>query len=173
MAELARAAASDVVAAAYGDTDDLRPRLSHSQPFDPRLIVEMAPAVARAAMDTGVARSRSPISPPIARAGAFRLPLRPADAAGVRARAHALPRIVYAEGEDERTLRAVQSAVDDGLAHPILIGTRHGDRRENRGTWPADEAGQDVRIVDFEHDKALFFGNGGERVIRSWWDGAA
>ena len=124
IAELAQAEQSDVVAMAYGDSsvsfgkDYLIPR-----PFDPRLISKVAPAVARAAMESGVATS------PITDWDAYLqrldqfvyhsgLIMKP-----VFTKAKQNPkRIVYAEGEEERILRAVQIIVDDGLARPILIG---------------------------------------------------
>jgi len=126
IASLARAETSDVVAQAYGGaepgfgTDYIIPR-----PFDPRLILHIAPAVARAAMDSGVARR------PIADFAAYARELekfvyrsgqlmRPVFEV---ARQH--PRkVVYAEGEEERVLRAVQTVLDEGLAQPVLIGRR-------------------------------------------------
>ena len=127
IAELARVEASEVVAAAYGGTAPVfGPDYIIPKPFDPRLILQIAPAVARAAMDD---RRRAPADRRFrrlpARTGALRVPLRPADAAGVRARRKAAPaRVVYAEGEDARVLRAVQTLVDDGMARPVLIGRR-------------------------------------------------
>ena len=124
IADLATAEQSDVVAMAYQQKktsfgrDYLIPN-----PFDPRLIVKIAPAVAQAAMDSGVATS------PIRDFDAYVQGLnefvyhsghimRP-----VFASAKASPkRIVYAEGEDERVLRAVQVVVDEKLARPILVG---------------------------------------------------
>ncbi|MFN8987723.1 MAG: phosphate acyltransferase, partial [Burkholderiales bacterium] len=124
IAELAQAEQSDIVAMAYGESsvsfgkDYLIPR-----PFDPRLISKVAPAVARAAMESGVATS------PITDWDAYHqrldqfvyhsgLIMKP-----VFTKAKQNPkRIVYAEGEEERVLRAVQVVVDDGLAKPILIG---------------------------------------------------
>ncbi len=126
IAELARAEASEVVAAAYGGSAPVfGPEYIIPKPFDPRLILQIAPAVARAAMASGVARR------PIADFDAYQRELerfvfrsgqlmRPVFAA-----AQAAPqRIAYAEGEDERVLRAVQTLVDDGIAHPVLIGRR-------------------------------------------------
>ena len=124
LADLAMAETSEVVAKAYGDSetgfgrDYLIPR-----PFDPRLILELAPAVAKAAMDSGVATR------PIEDFAAYRqrlvqfafrsgLVMKP-----VFTQAKEAPkRIVYAEGEDERVLRAVQVVVDEGLAEPIIVG---------------------------------------------------
>jgi malate dehydrogenase (oxaloacetate-decarboxylating)(NADP+) len=128
LAELARQEQSDIVAAAYGGIEDLAfgPEYLIPKPFDPRLIVKIAPAVARAAMHSGVALR------PIADFDAYAQRLlqfvyhsgtlmQPIFAAA-RDLAPAHSRIVYAEGEDERVLRAVQIVVDEKLAQPILIG---------------------------------------------------
>ena len=124
IAELAQAEASDIVALAYGGENlKFGPEYLIPRPFDPRLIARIAPAVAQAAMDSGVATR------PIADIGAYRdslaqfvyhsgLIMKP-----LFAGAKESPKgIVYAEGEDERVLRAVQVVVDEGLATPILIG---------------------------------------------------
>jgi malate dehydrogenase (oxaloacetate-decarboxylating)(NADP+) len=124
IAELAHAEQSDVVTAAYG-TEDMHfgPEYLIPKPFDPRLIINIAPAVAQAAMASGVATR------PIADFDAYRqqllgfvyhtgLLMRPVFAAAKKSPA----RVVFCEGEDERVLRAVQTAVDEGLAKPILIG---------------------------------------------------
>ena len=124
IADLATAEQSDVVAAAYGEQNvRFGPEYLIPRPFDPRLIVQIAPAVARAAMDSGVATR------PIENFSAYRDSLqqfvyntgfimKPLFAAAKQSP----QRIVYAEGEDERVLRAVQVVVDEGLAKPILIG---------------------------------------------------
>jgi malate dehydrogenase (oxaloacetate-decarboxylating)(NADP+) len=124
IADLAMAEQSDIVNAAYGDRD-LRfgPEYLIPKPFDPRLIVKIAPAVARAAMDSGVATR------PIADFDAYGdrltqfvyhsgLLMKPLFTAAKKDP----KRIAYADGEDERVLRAVQVVVDEGLAKPILIG---------------------------------------------------
>jgi malate dehydrogenase (oxaloacetate-decarboxylating)(NADP+) len=124
IADLATAEQSDIVTAAYGEQNlKFGPEYLIPRPFDPRLIVQIAPAVAQAAMDSGVAAR------PLADLGAYRDSLqqfvystgfimKPMFAA-----AKEEPRkIVYAEGEDERVLRAVQVVVDERLAKPILIG---------------------------------------------------
>ena len=124
LADLAMAEQSDIVAAAYG-VEDLRfgPEYLIPRPFDPRLIVNIAPAVARAAMDSGVATR------PIADFNAYHqrllqfvyhsgLLMKPIFQAAKKAP----KRIVFAEGEDERVLRAVQVVVDEALAKPILVG---------------------------------------------------
>jgi malate dehydrogenase (oxaloacetate-decarboxylating)(NADP+) len=124
IADLAMAEQSDIVAAAYG-IDDVKfgPDYLIPRPFDPRLIVNIAPAVAQAAMDSGVATR------PIVDFDAYHqrllqfvyhtgLLMKPIFAAAKKAP----KRIVFAEGEDERVLRAVQVVVDEGLAKPILVG---------------------------------------------------
>src|SRR6185503_12783470 len=124
IAELAQAEASDIVAMAYGG-QDLRfgPDYLIPRPFDPRLIAKIAPAVARAAMDSGVATRpladieayRASLTQFVYHSGMMMKPLFSAASAAPR-------RMVYAEGEDERVLRAVQIVVDEGLAKPTLIG---------------------------------------------------
>ncbi|HTY69171.1 MAG TPA: NADP-dependent malic enzyme [Alphaproteobacteria bacterium] len=124
LADLAQAEPSDIVVQAYGGQPPaFGPENLIPKPFDPRLIIELAPAVAKAAMDSGVATR------PITDFKAYRqqlfefvfksgLSLKP-----VFDRAKQDPRrLVYCEGEDERVLRAVQTVVDEGLARPILIG---------------------------------------------------
>ena len=127
IAELARVEASEVVAAAYGGAAPVfGPDYIIPKPFDPRLILEIAPAVARARDGD---RRRAP-----ADRGFRRLPRAswsgsssaPASSCGrcSRRRRRRPKRIVYGEGEDERVLRAVQTVVDDGIAEPILLGRR-------------------------------------------------
>jgi malate dehydrogenase (oxaloacetate-decarboxylating)(NADP+) len=124
IADLAQAEQSDVVALAYeGQELSFGPDYIIPKPFDPRLIIKIAPAVAKAAMDSGVATR------PIADFEAYRQQLtnfvyhsgfvmKP-----VFAMARQNPRrVIYAEGEDERVLRAVQVVVDEKLARPVLIG---------------------------------------------------
>jgi len=124
IAELARRELTDIAARAYGDQQlSFGPDYLIPQPFDPRLLASLAPAVAKAAMDSGVATR--PIADLCAYAErlnqfVFRtgLVMKP-----VFERAKAdLKRVVYAEGEQDTVLRAVQNVVDDGLAKPILIG---------------------------------------------------
>jgi malate dehydrogenase (oxaloacetate-decarboxylating)(NADP+) len=124
IADLAHAEQSDIVAQAYGSEqvrfgrDYLIPR-----PFDPRLIVKIAPAVAQAAMDSGVATDPIKDFPAyvqklnefVYHSGLIMKPIFTAAKESPR-------RIVFAEGEDERVLRAVQVVADEGLAKPILVG---------------------------------------------------
>ncbi|THD01318.1 NADP-dependent malic enzyme [Panacagrimonas perspica] len=127
IAELARMEQSDVVASAYGiENLQFGPEYLIPKPFDPRLIVNISPAVARAAMESGVATR------PMADFEAYREQLqrftthsgtmmRPVTE-GARKAPAAKKRIIFAEGEEERVLRAVQVVVDDKLAVPILVG---------------------------------------------------
>jgi malate dehydrogenase (oxaloacetate-decarboxylating)(NADP+) len=124
IAQLARESPSDVVAKAYGGEarlygkDNLIP-----SPFDPRLILRIAPAVARAAIETGVAKKpitdfvayEESLSRFVYRSGFVMKPLIQAAKADPK-------RVIYAEGEDERILRAVQTVVELEIAKPILIG---------------------------------------------------
>jgi malate dehydrogenase (oxaloacetate-decarboxylating)(NADP+) len=125
IADLAMIEQSDIVASAYNMSESLSfgPEYLIPKPFDPRLIVMIAPAVAKAAMDSDVATR------PIADFDAYRakltgfvyhsgLLMQPIFTAAKKEP----KRIVYAEGEDERVLRAVQVVVDENLAKPILVG---------------------------------------------------
>jgi len=124
IAELARKEVSDVVARAYGDAElQFGPEHIIPNPFDPRLPEFLAPAVAQAAMDSGVATRpienmesyREKMTQFVFRTGLMVKP--------IFRKAKADPkRIVFAEGEEEVVLRAVQTIVDEGLAAPILIG---------------------------------------------------
>jgi malate dehydrogenase (oxaloacetate-decarboxylating)(NADP+) len=124
LAELAQEEQSDIVAAAYGERQvGFGPEYLIPNPFDPRLIVKIAPAVAKAAMDSGVATTpiddlsayKAQLTQFVYRTGMI---MRPVFSAAKQVR----KRIIYAEGEDERVLRAVQVVVDERLAQPILIG---------------------------------------------------
>ena len=123
IAELAEAEQSDVVAAAYGVRDRFGPEHLIPRPFDPRLITTVSPAVAAAAMQSGVATRpiadlkayRDRLGGFIYRSGTI---MQPVFAAAIAA----AKRIVYADGEDERVLRAIQVVVDEGLARPTLVG---------------------------------------------------
>ena len=124
LADLTMAELSDVVKAAYGD-ESLRfgPEYLIPKPFDPRLIVEVSSAVAKAAMESGVATRpiedfrlyRDRLTQFVFRTGTVMKP--------IFSRASSDPRnLVYAEGEDPRVLQAVQHVIREGLARPVLIG---------------------------------------------------
>jgi malate dehydrogenase (oxaloacetate-decarboxylating)(NADP+) len=124
IADLAQAETSEQVAQAYGiESISFGPEYLIPKPFDPRLIARIAPAVAKAAMDSGVATRpladleayRESLTQFVYHSGLIMKPLFSAAKAAPR-------RVVYAEGEDERVLRAVQIVVDEGIANPVLIG---------------------------------------------------
>ena len=154
IADLARREASDISVRAYGGqvphfgADYLIP-----QPFDPRLLVHLAPAVARAAMDSGIATR--PIEDFRAytqklwnfvfRTGLLMKP--------VFARAKKDPRrVAYAEGEEDLVLRAVQTVVDEGLAKPILIGRPDVISRRIKRAGLRLEADRDFELVNIHSD---------------------
>ena len=154
LADLAMAEPSDVVAAAYGDAPlTFGPDYLIPKPFDPRLILQVAPAVAKAAMASGVATRpiedfeayRQRLTQFVFRSG---LVMRP-----IFERARTDPkRIVYAEGEDERVLRAVQQVLDEHLAVPIIVGRREVVRRRIERLNLRLEIDRDVALVDPEGD---------------------
>jgi malate dehydrogenase (oxaloacetate-decarboxylating)(NADP+) len=160
LADLAQAEQSDIVAMAYGEKNlAFGPDYLIPRPFDPRLIVKIAPAVARAAIQSGVATR----------------PIDDFDAYGERlqqfvyhsglimkpvfAAAKSAPkRIVYCEGEDERVLRAAQVVVDEGIARPTLVGRpdviemrlkRHGLRLKPREDFELVDPNDDPRYRDY------------------------
>ncbi len=154
IAELSRAEQSDIVAEAYGSQPmAFGPDYLIPKPFDPRLIVKIASAVAQAAMDSGVATH------PIPDMDAYRdrlnqfvyhsgLVMRP-----VFARAKASPRrIVFAEGEDERVLQAVQTVCDEHLAKPILIGRPEVIEMRIQRLGLRIKAGHDFEMVNVNSD---------------------
>ena len=124
IASLAHEASSDVAAKAYeGEVHTFGADYLIPSPFDPRLILRIAPAVARAAMDTGVAtrpiedfeQYEEQLNRFVFRSGTIMKPLFGAARMNPK-------RVIYAEGEDERILRAAQVSIEDGIAIPILIG---------------------------------------------------
>ncbi len=155
IAALAQAEQSDIVAMAYGE-QNLRfgPEYLIPRPFDPRLIVKIAPAVAKAAMDSGVATR------PITDFGAYRdslqqfvyhsgMIMKPLFAAAKEAPRR---RIVYAEGEDERVLRAAQVVVDEKLAFPVLVGRPAVVERRIERFGLRLKPGADCELVNPEYD---------------------
>jgi len=154
IAELAQAEASDVVALAYGGENlKFGPEYLIPRPFDPRLIAMIAPAVAKAAMDSGVATRpiadidgyRDSLDQFVYHSGLIMKPL----FAGAKA---SPKRIAYAEGEDERVLRAVQVVVDEGLAKPILIGRPTVIERRIEQFGLRMRAGRDYSLINPESD---------------------
>jgi len=155
IAELATAEQSEIVAAAYGEqTLRFGPEYLIPKPFDPRLIGKIAPAVARAAMDSGVATR------PIVDFGAYGnqllqfvyhsgLIMKPIFSA---AKEGPRRRIVLSEGEDERSLRAAQVVVDEGLAKLILVGRPAVVERRIERNSLRIKAGTDFELVNPESD---------------------
>jgi malate dehydrogenase (oxaloacetate-decarboxylating)(NADP+) len=128
IAALAREEPSDVAARAYsGETPIFGPEFLIPSPFDPRLILRIAPAVAKAASDSGVAaRPIADFPAYVDRLNRFvfrsGLVMKPVFSA---AKASNAKRVIYADGEDERVLRAAQVVIDEEIARPILIGRPH------------------------------------------------
>ncbi|WP_310644575.1 NADP-dependent malic enzyme [Limnohabitans sp.] len=155
IAELAQAEQSEVVAAAYaGETLAFGPEYLIPKPFDPRLMMKIAPAVAKAAADSGVAtRPIQDMEAYIEKLQGFVYAsgsiMKPIYAAAKRA---SKKRVCYAEGEEERVLRAVQIVVDEGLAKPTLIGRPAviAQRIENFGLRL--KQGVDYEVVNVEQD---------------------
>ena len=156
LAELAQAEQSDVVAAAYAGTSlSFGPEYLIPKPFDPRLMMRVAPAVARAAQESGVAVR------PIADLEAYRDKLQTfVYASGTTmkpiftlAKRAARKKVVYCEGEEERVLRAVQVIVDENLARPTLVGRPPviAQRCEKFGLRL--QAERDYDVVNTEHDE--------------------
>jgi malate dehydrogenase (oxaloacetate-decarboxylating)(NADP+) len=155
IADLAQAEQSEVVAAAYAGANlSFGPEYLIPKPFDPRLMMRIAPAVARAAADSGVAQR------PVTDYDAYRERLQTfvyASGSTMRpifslAKRALHKRIAYAEGEEERVLRAVQVVVDESLARPTLIGRPEviAQRIEKFGLRLA--AGRDYDLVNTEND---------------------
>ena len=161
IAQLAQVEQSEVVAAAYvGEDLAFGPEYLIPKPFDPRLMIKIAPAVAQAAADSGVALR------PIADMAAYRerlqsfvyasgTTMKPIMAAAKRA---AKKRVAYGEGEEERVLRAAQIVVDEGIARPTLIGRpaviaqrieKFGLRLREKVDYDVVNVEQDDRYRDF------------------------
>jgi malate dehydrogenase (oxaloacetate-decarboxylating)(NADP+) len=154
IAELAQAETSEQVALAYGiETINFGPEYIIPRPFDPRLIARVAPAVAQAAMESGVATRpiadlevyRQSLSQFVYHSGLIMKPLFTAAKSAPR-------RVVYAEGEDERVLRAVQVVVDEGLARPILVGRPQVIEQRLERLGLRVRPGKEVELVNPEFD---------------------
>ena len=149
IAELAQAETSDVVAHAYGaEQQSFGPEYLIPKPFDPRLIERIAPAVAAAAMASGVATR------PIADLDAYRDSLSrfvyhsgPSMKPVLDAAKRLPKRVIFAEGEDERVLRAAQTLVDERLAVPVLVGRDYVINMRIQALGLRLKAGSDVEIV--------------------------
>ncbi|WP_417517890.1 NADP-dependent malic enzyme [Minwuia sp.] len=154
IATLAQAAPSEVAAKAYGGETTLFGKNSLiPSPFDPRLILHVAPAVARAAMDSGVATLpiddfeayEERLDRFVFRSGLVMKP--------IFAQAKAAPRrVIYAEGEDERVLRAAQVALEEGIAKPILVGRPDVVQQRLERFGLNIRPGDDFELINPEND---------------------
>ncbi len=156
VAGLAREELSDVVATAYSSAGlNFGPDYLIPRPFDPRLIVRIAPAVAKAAMESGVATRpikdweayRTQLEQFVYHSGNF---MKPIFSTAKRAEKK---RVVYAEGEDERVLRAIQVIVDEGIAKPLLVGRPAVIERRIERYGLRLKAGKDFEVVNPEMDE--------------------
>ncbi|CCW18667.1 NADP-dependent malic enzyme [Sphingobium indicum BiD32] len=153
IAGLARLPAHDSVAQAYGGQKLVfGPDYIIPTPFDPRLIGEIAPAVAKAAMDSGVARRpidlddyKRSLSRQSARSGQLMMPVFEAARGGGR-------RIAYGEGEDERVLRAIQDALDEGIVRPVIVARRRILNQKLPDLGLRFQLDRDVEVIDPETD---------------------
>jgi malate dehydrogenase (oxaloacetate-decarboxylating)(NADP+) len=154
IAELAEAEQSDEVAQAYAGQDlTFGPDYIIPKPFDPRLIVQIAPAVAQAAADSGVARRpikdmeayKQKLLSMVYHSGQLMSPL-------FTQAKRAPKRVVYADGEDERVLRAAQTVSDEKIAYPILIGRPSVINMRIQKMGLRLETGKNIEIVDPEDD---------------------
>jgi malate dehydrogenase (oxaloacetate-decarboxylating)(NADP+) len=161
LAALAESEASDVVLAAYSaETFVFGPEYILPKPFDPRLIIEIAPAVAKAAMESGVATRpiedfdayREKLSGFVFRSGFL---MKPIMDAAKRASVETKKRLVFAEGDHPYVLQAAQQLVAEGIAHPILIGRRDDIKRMLPHLGLRMKIGTDVDIIDPETDPRM------------------
>ncbi len=156
IAALARLPAHDSVAQAYGGRRLVfGPDYIIPTPFDPRLIAEIAPAVAKAAMDSGVAKRsldieayRRSLAQQNTRSAQLMLPVFEAARGTCR-------RIAYGEGEDERVLRAIQDGLDEGIVRPVIVARRRILEQKLPGLGLRFELDRDVEVVDPETDHEL------------------
>jgi len=157
IAELAEAEASDVVALAYEGQDlTFGPEYIIPKPFDPRLLAAIAPRVAQAAADSGVAARpiedmdayRDKLGQMIYHTGFFMKPV------FTKAKAN-LRKVAYAEALDKRVLRAVQTVVDEQLAHPVLIGEADAVERAIKESGLRLQRGSDYTLVELDGDSTL------------------
>ena len=161
IADLAMAESSELVAKVYGESSTgFGPDYLIPKPFDPRLITHIAPAVAKAAMDSGVATRpiedwdayHQSLTEFVFRSGMVMKPV-------IEAARRVSTRIVYAEGEDRRVLRAAQQVIDEGIARPILVGRANIIRDRIRQLGLRMVAGKDVEICNILRD---------DRYVQYW-----
>nr|WP_087574553.1 NADP-dependent malic enzyme [Sphingomonas sp. CDS-1] len=156
IANLARMPAHDSVAQAYGGRKLVfGPDYIIPTPFDPRLIAEIATAVAKAAMDSGVAKKqldletyKRQLMQQNTRSAQLMLPVFEAARGTQR-------RIAYGEGEDERVLRAIQDALDEGIVRPVIVARRRILDQKLPDLGLRFQLDRDVEVVDPETDHLL------------------
>lgn len=156
IANLARMPAHDSVAQAYGGRKLVfGPDYIIPTPFDPRLIAEIACAVAKAAMDSGVAKKqldlevyKRQLTQQNTRSAQLMLPVFEAARGAQR-------RIAYGEGEDERVLRAIQDALDEGIVRPVIVARRRILDQKLPDLGLRFQLDRDVEVVDPETDHLL------------------
>ncbi|MGD8840026.1 MAG: NADP-dependent malic enzyme [Gammaproteobacteria bacterium] len=155
ISRLARSGTSDVVADAYqGESLTFGPEYLIPKPFDQRLILEIAPAVAQAAMDSGVAERpiedmeayRQKLLAFVYRSGMFMKPV--FDAARANRR-----RVVFAEGENPKVMQAVEAVVQEKLCHPIVLGREEVIARIMRDCALTVKPGVDFEIVEYQDNE--------------------
>ncbi|MDY0960720.1 MULTISPECIES: NADP-dependent malic enzyme [Massilia] len=165
IAELAEAEASDVVALAYEGQDlTFGPEYIIPKPFDPRLLAAIAPRVAQAAAESGVATRpiadmdayRDKLGEMIYHTGFFMKPVFNKARANVR-------KVAYAEANEPRVLRAVQAVVDEGIAQPVLIGDETAIARAVKQAGLRLQAGVDYTVIAAQADTTLQ----GTRLLKS------
>ena len=160
IAELAQAEQSEIVALAYGTGDvSFGPEYLIPRPFDPRLIAKISPAVAKAAMESGVATSpiadfdayRAQLEQFVYQSGLLMKPVFQAARAAFEAKKKS--RIVLAEGEEERVMRAAQVIVDERIARPVIIGRPAVIEKRLEQFGLRMRAGVDFDLINPEFDE--------------------
>lgn len=155
IAELAQIEINEEVASAYAGEDlTFGPEYLIPKPFDPRLIITIAPAVAQAAMDCGVAtRPIEDMEAYKARLNAFVYQSSQLMRPLMKLAKNQLQRVIFADGEDERVLRAVQTVLDEKIAKPILIGRPEVIQMRSKKLGLRYLSHPDLEVVDPEHDE--------------------
>ncbi len=155
IAELAQIETNEEVASAYtGEDLNFGPEYIIPKPFDPRLIITIAPAVAQAAMDCGVAtRPIQDMEAYKARLNAFVYQSSQLMRPLMKLAKNQQQRVIFADGEDERVLRAVQTVLDEKIAKPILIGRPEVIQMRSKKLGLRYLSHPDLEVVDPEHDE--------------------
>lgn len=155
IAELAQIETNEEVASAYAGEDlNFGPEYIIPKPFDPRLIITIAPAVAQAAMDCGVAtRPIQDMEAYKGRLNAFVYQSSQLMRPLLKLAKNQQQRVIFADGEDERVLRAVQTVLDEKIAKPILIGRPEVIQMRSKKLGLRYLSHPDLEVVDPEHDE--------------------